>query len=174
VAYVLLQDPVERPEATRFPVWEAEVLNKLSDLDFKDLLAERRAAMEFENQKGFEEYLETILGQYKYLSHNPLSAELDVTTLNFWISNDVLCAMYRSFSNLKTMGYNPLCKRVKAELDKFVTWFDNTSIGERPYIAGIRQGRGYFLKSTRSKNQKYYAIREFPQKLQNVEVILRK
>lgn len=174
VAYVLLQDPVERPEATRFPVWEAEVLNKLSNLDFKDLLAERQAAMEFENQKGFEDYLETVLGQYRFKSINPLSAELDVTTLNFWISNDVLINMYRSFSNLKTMGYNPLCKRVKTELDKFVCWIDDTEKDEKPYLNGVRQGRGYFLQSVRSKNNKYHMIREFPQKIQDVEVIVRK
>lgn len=163
IGHIILSENVRKDPATRFPIWEEVVLNKLIKEDVKAHIKAAQSQVNFENDTGWQDHLIDQMNEYTvgYQRIERMVEAFDPEELNWWFSSNILQRMYQEFAGLKNsrMGKH-LASRVKAEMMKLTGW----KVEEfRPYINNVKQPRGYLLTKTGAVGaQKFYAPFDIP------------
>lgn len=154
---------IQKDPATRFPVWEEVVLNKLIDQDVSCHIKSAQMQVNFENDTGWQDFLMDQMNEYSvgYLHLEKLSEKYNPEELNWFISSSILQKLYIEFSGSKNTRLGTgLTRRIKAEMKRLTYWqVADTRVRTDKNV----QMRGYLLTVTgRQSPQKYYSPFDVP------------
>jgi hypothetical protein len=174
----ILDQPTEDIETnSRFPEFEAEVLNKIDPCPgLGNYIEEGQSLLDADKVNWWEDLLIETLAKYTVLEHQNniepyFTRVMDVTKCSWWISSDVLQKFYLTHSNLKLHLGSGLARRVKNELDKLGHWKVTAC---RSFGKGTRV-RGFYLEPVSGEMSYHYAVRDTPDKnriVQRVDITL--
>lgn len=170
----ILDQPTEDMETnSRFPEFEAEVLNKIGSCpDLGNYIEKGQSLLDADKVNWWEDLLIETLSKYTTSDQGQnietyFTRVMDVTRCAWWISSEVLQKFYLAHSNLKLHLGSGLARRISTELKKFEHWKVTAC---RSFGKGTRC-RGFYLEPVSGRMSYHYVVRDTPDKNRIVQKI---
>lgn len=173
IGHIISREHVQKEPATRFPVWEEVVLNKLINEDLKSHIKLAQQQVNFESETGWQDFLIDQLSEYSvgYLHIEKLSDRYNPDELNWFISSSIVQRLYLQFAGTKNarMGTG-LARKVKSEMKRLTNWNVQDT---RVRVDKGAQMRGYLLTVIGKQSpQKYYSPIDIPDRERCLKTVL--
>lgn len=170
----ILDQPTKDIETnSRFPEFEAEILNKIDqNPDLGNYIEKGQSLLDADKVNWWEDLLIETLAKYTVKDHQNniepyFTRVMDVTKCAWWISSEVLQKFYLAHSNLKLHLGSGLARKIRAELKKFEHWKVTAC---RSFGKGTRC-RGFYLEPVSGRMSYHYVVRDTPDKNRIVQKI---
>lgn len=173
IGHIISREKIQKAPATRFPVWEEVVLNKLINKDLNHHIKSAQQQLNVESDTGWQDFLLDQLSEYSvgYLHLEKVMDRYNPEELNWFISSSIVQRLYLQFSGTKNarMG-TALARKVKAEMKRLTNWNVHDT---RVRVDKGAQMRGYLMTGIGKQSpQTYYSPIDVPDRERCLKSVL--